>query len=118
MILPLLEEEGWGALREREKRRPRLRHMGTLEASQRCEQRTLSLRERAGVHGHRVWLTEVSLSTGRSRGRFPLTPTLSLREREDNRPRAGTDGASRWVESLAAVPPLPEGEGWDEGERR
>src|SRR5205814_1620117 len=50
------------------------------------------------------------LSAAKSYGWFPLTPALSLRERE-NRPRAGSHGASRLVESLAAMPPLCKGEG-------
>src|SRR5439155_9515504 len=48
---------------------------------------------------------------------FPLTPALSLREREHDRQ------SIRQAEPLGAfarpslVLPLPEGEGWDEGER-
>src|SRR2546426_1500323 len=38
-------------------------------------------------------------------------------QRESHRPCAGSDGASRWVESLTAMLPLPEGEGWGEGDR-
>ena len=60
----------------------------------------------------------MNLSAGKSHGPFPLTPTLSLGERESNRPRAGLNGTLRWVESEAAMPPLPEGEGWGEGEGR
>src|SRR5437764_386741 len=42
---------------------------------------------------------------------FPLTPALSLREREQRRQRIGV------VATRSLVLPLPEGEGWGEGER-
>ena len=41
---------------------------------------------------------------------FPLTPALSLREREQRRQRIGV------VATRSLVLPLPEGEGWGEGE--
>ncbi len=51
-----------------------------------------------------------------SRVLFPLTPALSLRERENQGPRCGN---SKWVGSsktLLMMLPLPEGEGRGEGE--
>src|SRR5439155_16495367 len=50
-------------------------------------------------------------------GAFPLTPALSLRERENQRPRCDN---SKWLGFSNALPiilPLPEGEGRGEGER-
>ena len=48
---------------------------------------------------------------------FPLTPTLSLRERE-NRRQAGREPITvRPAEALERVPPLPEGEGRGEREQ-
>jgi hypothetical protein len=48
---------------------------------------------------------------------FPLTPALSLRERENYRQRAGEADTLGIVERLAALLPLPKGEGWGEGEQ-
>ena len=48
---------------------------------------------------------------------FPLTPALSLRERENYRQRAGKAGMLGIVERLAALHPLPKEEGRGEGER-
>jgi excinuclease ABC subunit A len=48
--------------------------------------------------------------------RFPLTPALSLREREDRRARTEESAAPRNAEDQTAVPPLPGGEG--RGERK
>jgi hypothetical protein len=48
---------------------------------------------------------------------FPLTPTLSLREREDRRPRVQSSGALRRLATRDAAPPLPKGEGRGEGEQ-
>jgi hypothetical protein len=47
---------------------------------------------------------------------FPLTPALSLREREDRSPRSGCHDATA-LRALADFPPRPEGEGRGEGER-
>ena len=47
---------------------------------------------------------------------FPLTPTLSPRERENLRQSVGESEAAGFVERRALVPPLPKGEGWGEGE--
>src|SRR6185436_16492158 len=49
---------------------------------------------------------------------FPLTPTLSLRERENRRPAIRPHDAFGFAESLESVRPLPWGEGWGEGEAR
>ena len=47
---------------------------------------------------------------------FPLTPALSLGEREpQSTARANTNGL-RFAERLAKILPLPKGEGWGEGE--
>jgi len=48
---------------------------------------------------------------------FPLTPSLSLREREDRRPRVQTPGAPGQRAKRDATLPLPKGEGWGEGEQ-
>jgi DNA repair photolyase len=48
---------------------------------------------------------------------FPLTPALSLREREGSRQRIGKPTACETFKSGNAWPPLPEGEGWGEGKR-
>jgi hypothetical protein len=48
---------------------------------------------------------------------FPLTPALSLREREEARQRVRETGVPGIVGQLAWVLPLPEGEGWGEGEQ-
>src|SRR2546422_10404757 len=48
---------------------------------------------------------------------FPLTPALSLGERECCRPVLRRSQAPRLHKSLTAIPPLPKGEGWGEGER-
>jgi len=52
-----------------------------------------------------------------SKGFFPLTPTLSLGERESHRPFRYESGAHNLFKWLAAIPPLPKGEGWGEGEQ-
>src|SRR5207249_569517 len=60
------------------------------------------------------WCSRLSCTTA---ALFPLTPTLSLRERENHWqvvyqwPSRSTVGRRTWR-------PLPEGEGWGEGERR
>jgi len=46
---------------------------------------------------------------------YPLTPALSLGERENRRLRIGETGVDRLVEGLDGIPPLPKGEGWGEG---
>ena len=48
---------------------------------------------------------------------FPLTPALSLGERENRCPRVGVLDGHEIVESREAWLPLPWGEGWGEGER-
>ncbi len=48
---------------------------------------------------------------------FPLTPALSLGERENRAPRFRQSGAPRLVAARDAVFPLPAGEGQGEGER-
>jgi hypothetical protein len=48
---------------------------------------------------------------------FPLTPTLSLREREQRPPRVRQLEASGLLARRGAVLPLPKGEGRGEGEQ-
>jgi hypothetical protein len=48
---------------------------------------------------------------------FPLTPILSLGEREQARPALGKPERFGLVDRQAKVPPLPKGEDWGEGER-
>jgi hypothetical protein len=48
---------------------------------------------------------------------FPLTPALSLGEREDVRQRVREADTLGTVERLSSVLPLPKGEGWGEGEQ-
>jgi hypothetical protein len=48
---------------------------------------------------------------------FPLTPALSLRERENNRQRLRETGTQVNVKRLTPILPLPGGEGRGEGER-
>jgi len=48
---------------------------------------------------------------------FPLTPALSLREREQRSPRSADRNATA-LRALADFPPLPAGEGRGEGEGR
>src|SRR5216117_1862351 len=50
-------------------------------------------------------------------GPFPLTPALSLRERENQGPRFGNSKRLGLSNALPMRPPLPEGEGRGEGER-
>jgi hypothetical protein len=50
-------------------------------------------------------------------GLFPLTPTLSLRERECCHPIVGESRALELKQDRDAMPPLAEGEGWGEGEQ-
>ena len=47
---------------------------------------------------------------------FPLTPALSLRERENSRLSVGEPEATELFESQTPRLPLPKGEGWGEGE--
>jgi hypothetical protein len=47
----------------------------------------------------------------------PLTPTLSLGERENRRQSAGESERLGMDENRAWLLPLPEGEGWGEGKR-
>ena len=48
---------------------------------------------------------------------FPLTPALSLGEREPRRSALEKPKRLGFVGRLAKVLPLPKGEGWGEGER-
>ena len=48
---------------------------------------------------------------------FPLTPTLSLGERENRRQAVREPSAVRHANALEGDPPLPEGEGRGEGEQ-
>ena len=52
-----------------------------------------------------------------SRALFPLTPALSLREREHHRPRIRQPEPLRVVAGRTLVLPLPQGEGKGEGKR-
>ena len=47
---------------------------------------------------------------------FPLTPALSLRERENQGPRCANSKRLRLSNTLTMMLPPPEGEGWGEGE--
>ncbi len=58
-----------------------------------------------------------SITFCRSCAPFPLTPPLSLREREPHKPTLEDTGRPRFADTLPAVRPLPEGEGRGEGER-
>jgi spermidine synthase len=55
-------------------------------------------------------------SASRSDRSFPLTPALSLGERETSRQSSGQTDASGADERRSAALPLPKGEGWGEGE--
>ena len=59
----------------------------------------------------------LAINTLKSDVVFPLTPALSLRERENYRQRSGEASTLGIVERLAALPPLPKGEGRGEGEQ-
>jgi hypothetical protein len=61
---------------------------------------------------------EKSGCTCKQRDLFPLTPTLSLREREPGRPSLDNPNAPRRALTRPMVLPLPEGEGRGEGEQR
>ena len=50
-------------------------------------------------------------------GTFPLTPALSLRERENQEPRCDDSKWLGFTNTLPMMLPLPEGEGRGEGER-
>jgi len=52
----------------------------------------------------------------RSEASFPLTPGLSLGERENPRLLAGESEAARTFKSCGWWLALPKGEGWGEGE--
>ena len=47
---------------------------------------------------------------------FPLTPTLSLGEREHQSTVGANPNGLRFADRQAKIPPLPKGEGWGEGE--
>ncbi len=66
-----------------------------------------------------VWWTPSSDSQvlGSPHGPFPLTLTLSLRERGQRSPTFGDSRRDRLAEALANTLPLPKGEGWGEGEQ-
>jgi len=50
-------------------------------------------------------------------GPFPLTPALSLRERENQAPHRNNSKRLAFSNALPMMLPLPEGEGRGEGER-
>jgi hypothetical protein len=50
--------------------------------------------------------------------RLPLTPTLSLREREPRTPSVGQTERPGWLDAQATMLPLPRGEGRGEGKER
>jgi hypothetical protein len=54
---------------------------------------------------------------GTSRDLFPLTPALSLGEREPRIPSLWTTRRLGWSQTWQVSLPLPKGEGWGEGER-
>ena len=49
---------------------------------------------------------------------FPLTPTLSLGEREHQSTALANPNGLRFADRRTKIPPLPKGEGWGEGEGR
>jgi hypothetical protein len=51
-------------------------------------------------------------------GPFPLTPALSLWEREDRRQLVGKARRAGIIERRTQLLPLPKGEGWGEGKAR
>ena len=53
---------------------------------------------------------------GLAYGPFPLTPALSLGEREIRTPSRDESRHFRTIRARAMVLPLPKGEGWGEGE--
>jgi hypothetical protein len=61
--------------------------------------------------------TEKRGCTCKQRDLFPLTPALSLKEREPQGPSLGNPSAPRHATARPMVLPLPEGEGWGEGEQ-
>ena len=58
-----------------------------------------------------------SVARGLSDVVFPLTPALSLREREVPCAALEYTNELQLADQQAAIPPLPDGEGWGEGER-
>ena len=56
--------------------------------------------------------------TGNLFAQFPLTLTLSLREREQHTIRVRSFNEARFADRLTIIHPLPGGEGWGEGERK
>src|SRR5438094_6414 len=50
-------------------------------------------------------------------GPFPLTPALSLSERENQGPRCNNSNRLAFSNAIPAMLPLPEGEGRGEGEQ-
>src|SRR5438309_11307366 len=62
--------------------------------------------------------SDASEADSRSHTRFPLTPTLSLGERERPCARVRRWRGPWFVERWEVVLPLPKGEGWGEGEVR
>ena len=56
-------------------------------------------------------------SRSRSDAAFPLTPALSPRERETAGQSLDHSKRANLADTLASIPPLPEGEGWGEGEQ-
>ena len=85
-----------------------------------CSQGAIEAVARAGAygaHGKRLHLTRIFDSArARSNAHFPLTPTLSLGERENHFPSFDEPGPSQSPNPCATALPLPKGEGWGEGE--
>src|SRR2546425_12839060 len=62
--------------------------------------------------------SDTSEADSRSHTRFPLTPTLSLGERESHFPSFDEPETLQSPDACARALPLPKGEGWGEGEVR
>src|SRR3989454_9437521 len=69
-------------------------------------------------HDCSLHASDASEADSRSHTRFPLTPTLSLGERERPCARVRRWRGPWFVERWEVVLPLPKGEGWGEGEVR
>lgn len=67
--------------------------------------------------GSHHWGLSLFLRAGVFYIAFPLTPTLSLGERETNMQRLDASSALTFAESGDTILPLPKGEGRGEGER-
>src|SRR2546426_2444364 len=69
-------------------------------------------------HDCSLHASDASEVNSRSHTRFPLTPTLSLGERESHFPLFDEPELLQSLDACARALPLPKGEGWGEGEVR